>query len=105
MMTTEEAKRLEAWIMDHERDWETICGRGKYPITGEEFIAYYRELMDHRLECMVLVLLTCHGYAVQDRITARMIQLVQGLRFSMVGKSSLIHMEWKKCLKIIIILQ
>ena len=77
MMTTEEAKRLEAWIMDHERDWETICGRGKYPITGEEFIAYYRELMDHRLECMVLVLLTCHGYAVQDRITARMIQLVQ----------------------------
>jgi len=76
-MTTEEAKRLEAWIMDHERVWETICGRGKYPITGEEFIAYYRELMDHRLECMVLVLLTCHGYAVQDRITARMIQLVQ----------------------------
>ena len=77
MMTTEEAKRLEAWIMDHERDWETICGRGKFPITGEEFISFYQELMDHRLECMVLVLLTCHGYAVQDRITERIAQLVR----------------------------
>ena len=77
MMTTEEAKRLEAWIMDHERDWETICGRGKFPITEEEFMSFYQELMDHRLECMVLVLLTCHGYAVQDRITERIAQLVR----------------------------
>ena len=77
MMTTEEAKRLETWIMDHERDWETICGRGKFPITGEEFMAFYQELMAHGLECTVLVLLTCHGYAVADRITERMVQLVQ----------------------------
>ena len=77
MMTTEEAKRLEAWIMDHERDWETICGKGKFPITDVEFMSFYQELMDHRLECMVLVLLTCHGYAVHDRITERMLQLVR----------------------------
>ena len=77
MMTTEEAKRLEAWIMGHERDWETICGRGKFPITGQEFMAYYHELMGHGLECIVLVLLTCHGYAVQDQITERMAQLVR----------------------------
>ena len=77
MMTTEEAKRLDAWIMDYERDWETICGRGKFPITREEFMAYYQELMDHGLECTVLVLLTCYGYAVYDQITARMTQLVQ----------------------------
>lgn len=77
MLQTEEGKRLEAWMMHHWEEWNTICGTGKGPITEEEFLRLYEALMAADLEPMTLVLLTCHGYAVYDRIVDSMERLLR----------------------------
>ena len=73
MLQTEEGKRLEEWMMNHLEEWNTICGVGKHPITEEEFLSLYGALM----AALTLVLLTCHGYAVYDRMVNRMTILLQ----------------------------
>ena len=77
MLKTEEGKRLEEWMMNHLEEWNTICGVGKHPITEEEFLSLYGALMAADLEALTLVLLTCHGYAVYDRMVNRMTILLQ----------------------------
>ena len=77
MLQTEEGKRLEEWMMNHLEEWNTICGVGKIPITEEEFIDLYNQLMEQDLEPITLVLLTCHGYAVYDRVVKRITTLIQ----------------------------
>lgn len=77
MLTTEIGQRLETWILDHQEEWNTICGVGKIPITEEEFMGLYSQLMKQGLEPITLVLLTCHGYAVYDRMVNRMTILLQ----------------------------
>lgn len=77
MLTTETGQRLEAWILDHQEEWSTVCGVGKHPITEEEFLRLYEALMAADLEALTLVLLTCHGYAVYDRMVNRMTVLIQ----------------------------
>lgn len=77
MLQTEEGKRLEEWMMDHWEEWNTICGVGKLPISEEEFLSLYAGLMAADLEPLTLVLLTCHGYAVYDRMVDRIKHLIQ----------------------------
>lgn len=77
MLQTEEGKRLEEWMIGHVEEWNTICGVGKRPISEEEFMELYDQLMKHGLESITLVLLTCHGYAVYDRVLKQVTSLIR----------------------------
>lgn len=59
--------RLQSWIVDNFDDWNTICGKGKYPISEQECLRLMKILVDNDFKEITLVLITCHYYAIQER--------------------------------------
>lgn len=59
--------RLQSWIVDNFDDWNTICGKGKYPISEQECMRLMKMLVDNDFEEITHVLITCHYYAIQER--------------------------------------
>lgn len=77
MLATTAGQQWEDWILGHTEEWYTVCGKGKYPITEEEFLSLYDALIQANLEPLVLVLFTCHGYAVCDRMLHQLSKVIQ----------------------------
>lgn len=78
MNADERTMTLLKWINRHMEEWQTICGIGKYPIDGNEYVRLQKELISLGFEDMTLVLFTNHMYAIQDKV-ADNLQLILSL--------------------------
>lgn len=58
-MEKEETKRLIKWILEHQEDWNLICGKPPGKMTKDEYVRLHEELMRNDFEEITLVLLTC----------------------------------------------
>ena len=69
--------RLQSWIANNYKDWNTICGLGQHPISEQEFMRIFDVLSDNCFEEIKWVLITCHYYAVQERVSRNIRAIVK----------------------------
>ncbi len=80
MQTNKRVIRLQNWILKNEEAWNTICGRGSFPISESEYMRLHQLLMENDFEEITLVLLTTHFYAVKGRLKRNLGPLVDLLK-------------------------
>lgn len=56
------------WSIEHQEEWETICGINQKKIDKEEFNNLMQMLVKAKFREIIIVLATIHYYAIKDDV-------------------------------------